>query len=160
MHNQRLHPLDISNRFSSKHDLYVYLDEHLVSKTWWFFFIAIQNNIYLFLLITQQQYLLPEKCITKDYMKAILRGDKKLLPKSDVKQVKVTKYEEIAVKTMYPILAKRPEIKDYFPDSFPKGRVCDKTYFWNVSNTVFPKEVSELIMNANALRFKGVNESD
>ena len=32
-YDQRIHPLDISNRFSSKHDLYVYLDEHLVSST-------------------------------------------------------------------------------------------------------------------------------
>ena len=93
-------------------------------------------------------------------MKSILRGEKKLLAKSDVKQVKVTKYDELAVKTMYPILIKRPEIKVYFPDKFPKGRSCDKSYFWNVANTIFPQEVSDLIKEANAMRFKSVNEDD
>ena len=93
-------------------------------------------------------------------MKAILRGEKKLLAKSDVKQVKVTKYDELSVKIMYPILTKRPEIKIYFPDKFPKGRTCDKAYFWNVANSIFPEEISELIKESNGMRFKSVNEND
>ena len=93
-------------------------------------------------------------------MKAILRDEKRLLAKSDVKQVKVANYDEIAVKMMYPILIEREELKCYFPDKFPKGRNCDKTYFWNVANTIFPEEVSKLIMNANSIRFKGDGRQD
>ena len=93
-------------------------------------------------------------------MKAILRGEKKLLAKSDVKSVKVANYDELAVKVMYPVLIQRAELKPYFPDTYPKGRGCDKTYFWNVANTIFPQEVSELIMNANSARFKVVDGQD
>ena len=82
-------------------------------------------------------------------MKAILCGDKRLLWKVDVKHIKVCKYDEIAVKTMYPKLLERAELKPYFPDKYPKGRQCEKEYFWNVCATIFPEEVQNLILNAN-----------
>ena len=31
--HERVHPVDIANRFSSKHELYQYIDEHLVSDS-------------------------------------------------------------------------------------------------------------------------------
>ena len=31
LEHERVHPIDIANRFSSKHELYQYIDEHLVS---------------------------------------------------------------------------------------------------------------------------------
>ena len=86
-------------------------------------------------------YILPEKHVTKDYMKAILRGEKKLFGKTDVRHIKVTKYDELSVKTIYPKLIQRPELKPFFPDSYPKGRQCCKDYFWNVANSIYPEEV-------------------
>ena len=61
---------------------------------------------------------------------------------------------------MYPKLLQREELKPYFPDKYPKGRQCDKEYFWNVCATVFPIEIQELVLNANKQRFASTNASD
>ena len=39
--------------------------------------------------------------MTKDHMKEILSGEKKLIPRSTVNFVQVNKYDEISVKTLY-----------------------------------------------------------
>ena len=40
----------------------------------------------------------------------------------------------------------------YFPDRLPKGRNPDKTYFFNVMNTLYPEYTQELIRVANSNR--------
>ena len=37
----------------------------------------------------------------------------------------------------------------YFPDKFPKGRVPDREYFWNIMNTTMPEYTESLIKHAN-----------
>ena len=64
--------------------------------------------------------------MTKDFMKLVLQGDKKLLPKSGIKEINVNKYDEISVKNIYSMMLQREELKPYFPDKYPKGRQCDK----------------------------------
>jgi len=39
--------------------------------------------------------------MTKDHMKAVLAGEKKLLPRTSINFVRVNKYDEISVKTLY-----------------------------------------------------------
>ena len=60
--------------------------------------------------------------MTKDYMKMILLGTKKLLKRSDISFVSVNKYDEISVKNLYQKMLQRNEMKPYFPDQYPKGR--------------------------------------
>ena len=72
----------------------------------------------------------------------------------------VKKFDEISVKEMYPKLLERNEMKPFFPDKYPKGRQCQKEYFWDIANTIFPEEVSRLIINANAQRFQEVEDDD
>ena len=59
-------------------------------------------------------------------MKLVLQGDKKLLAKSELKEINVNKYDEISVKNIYSMMLQREELKPYFPDKYPKGRQCDK----------------------------------
>ena len=59
--------------------------------------------------------------MTKDFMKMILLGTKKLFKKADVTFVSVNKYDEISVKNLYDKMLEREEMKPYFPDSYPKG---------------------------------------
>ena len=44
-------------------------------------------------------------------------------------------------------------MKPFFPDKFPKGSQCDKSYFFNVWNTKHPEQVSKVIEHANAQRY-------
>ena len=52
----------------------------------------------------------------------ILSGEKKLLPKADVKWVDVGHYPEISVKALYAEFAEREDIKVYLPPKINKGR--------------------------------------
>ena len=56
----------------------------------------------------------------------ILSGEKRLLPRSDVKPVDVGYYPELFVKALYAEYAARPEIQPYLPPKINKGRQCDK----------------------------------
>ena len=53
-------------------------------------------------------------------------------------------------------------MKPYFPDSYSKGRQCDKEYFFNIAATIFPQEMEHLIEFANNQRFEktGKEEED
>ena len=53
-----------------------------------------------------QFYLPDETVVTKDHLKAILAGQKQLLKKKEVQEIKVPKYEELSVKALYPQFTK------------------------------------------------------
>ena len=60
--------------------------------------------------------------LTKEWIRMILSGEKKLLPKADVKWVDVGHYPEISVKSLYIHFAEREDIKVYLPPKINKGR--------------------------------------
>ena len=53
---------------------------------------------------------------TREFAKEILRGEKKLLKRSEVKWIEVMKYDELSVKQLYDKLLALPMMKDYFPN--------------------------------------------
>jgi hypothetical protein len=55
----------------------------------------------------------------KDFLKAVLADEKKLLKMSELKSVNVPKYDELSVKNIFPLIRKSPEVMAYFPDSYP-----------------------------------------
>ena len=65
--------------------------------------------------------MLPYKLITKDFLKDVLQGRKKLLKMTDVRFINAPLFDEIAVKHIYNDVSQQPLIRDYFPDEFPKG---------------------------------------
>ena len=60
--------------------------------------------------------------MTKDFMKLVLKGEKKLMKRSEVTDISVNKYDEISIKNIYDKMLQRDELKPFFPDSYPKGR--------------------------------------
>ena len=82
---------------------------------------------------------------TKDYAKLVFSGAKKLLKNRDVRHVEVTKFDELSVKNLYDEFMALEGVKHYFPDSYPKGRVCDREYMFNIVNTLHENVVSELL---------------
>ena len=62
-------------------------------------------------------------------------------------------YDEIGVKALYDKVVSYPEVKTYFPDKYPKGRQCDRSYMYNVWNTIRPDDVTQVISHANSVRY-------
>ena len=62
-------------------------------------------------------------------------------------------YDEIGVKALYDQVVSQPELKPYFPDSFPKGQRCEKGYMFNVWNTIRSDQVEATIKEANRQRY-------
>ena len=96
-----------------------------------------------------QYYMLPFKMTTKDHLKAVLQGQKRLLKMNQVNFINPPLFDEIAVKHLYDDVLKQPEVKVYFPDRLPKGCQCDRSYFYNVWNTIHPEQVKDTIDYAN-----------
>ena len=117
----------LSNKVSSKSSLYSYFKEQLVSY--------LHCNIPFILLsillfgYLQQMYMPPENMFTKDHLKSILSGHKKLLKLKDVNFVQVPMYDDCSVKHHYSKMIKRENLSYYFPNSFPKNRQCVREYF-------------------------------
>ena len=102
--------------------------------------------------------MLPYHQLTKDFLKDVLTEKKGLLMMSEVKFVNVPAFDEIGVKYLYDDVVKKEGMAKYFPDKFPKGAQCDKGYFYNVWNTVYPEQVKEVIQYANSQRYTVSNE--
>ena len=43
-------------------------------------------------------------------------------------------------------------VKDYLPDKYHKGRVCDREYMFNVVNTLHENVVTEILNHALSQR--------
>ena len=74
--------------------------------------------------------------VNKDFLKQVLADKKKLLHLSEVKHVNVPHYDELSVKKFCPILTQDQNFASYMPDPTAEGRLPERTYFWNVANTV------------------------
>ena len=92
--------------------------------------------------------------VTKDFLRQILAEDKQLLKMSEVKQVNIPKFDELSVKNLFPKFKEDADVMSYLPDRLPSGKLPDRTYFFNVLNTVRPEYVKEMVEHANKLRFK------
>ena len=91
--------------------------------------------------------------INRDFMRAILSGKKKLLKACDVKRVNIPKFDELSVKRVFPLVKGFPEVMVYLPDSLPKGKLHDRTFFFNILMTVKPEYVQAIVEHANKQRF-------
>ena len=56
--------------------------------------------------------------VTKDFLKDVLQGKKKLLRMSEVRFINPPLFDEIAVKRLYEDVVKQPLMKPFFPDKF------------------------------------------
>ena len=76
---------------------------------------------------------------TKDYLKDVLAGNRKLMRMSDIRFVNIPAYNELNIDNLYLKALKQPEMSEFFPKSYPKGRKCDRAYFFNIWNTKYPE---------------------
>ena len=90
--------------------------------------------------------------LTKDFLKQILTEEKKLVEIKEISMIKVPFFDELSVKNIWPKLQKDPDFLKYFPNKLPKGRLPDRTYFFNILNSCNSEYVAHLIQHANLQR--------
>ena len=76
--------------------------------------------------------------MTNPFLKGVLKGEKKLLKQAEARYCNPPQYDEISVAQLYDTCIQMPGMADYFPDEYPKGRSCNREYFFTVLNTLHP----------------------
>ena len=84
-------PDELAHRFSSKEDLHNYFSQQRK------YTLKASNYIY-----TVQLYVPPIATVNRDFIRAVLKGDKKLLKISEKRSVNVPMYDELSVKNIFP----------------------------------------------------------
>ena len=73
-------------------------------------------------------------------------------------------YDEISVTKLWPRLSEDLVFMKYMPSSFPKGKHCDRSYFFNIFNTLYEDRMKAMIDHANEVRFTadkdGITQDD
>ena len=90
----------------------------------------------------------PYEQFTKDFAKHVFGGDKSMMKNRDVLMVCVTKFDELSVKNLYNGFMQLEGVNQYFPDSYPRGRVCDREFMFNIVNTLHEDVVTDIIQHA------------
>ena len=87
--------------------------------------------------------------LNKDFLRQVFRDEKKLLGLADVKWIAVPKLAELSVVNLFPIFKDDEKMMRYLPDKLPKGRLPDRTYFFNVMNTIYGDYTKALVRKAS-----------
>lgn len=81
-----------------------------------------------------------------------------LLKIQDVKQINVPHYKELNVKDIYEHYKSDPKLMKHLPDNFAKGRQIDRTFFFNIFNTLYPEQLATMIQHSRDKRFDTAEE--
>ena len=79
---------------------------------------------------------------------------------NDVRFINPPCYDEISIVRIYDKAMELPGMQDYFLDHYSKGNQCNKEYFYNVFNTLYPEKVKNLIEHANSQRYSVTAEKN
>ena len=91
---------------------------------------------------------MPYDMLTKDMLRDVFSGKKGMMKLVMVRFISVPKYDELSVKALYDKIIKLEGMAQFFPDSYPKGRQCDREYLFNVLNSFHPEVMKELVQFA------------
>ena len=73
--------------------------------------------------------------ITKDWLKLVFAGKKRLFEMNEVSRINVPSYDELSVSNLWPHCTGIPELMMYFPDRLPKHRLPARDYFFSILMT-------------------------
>ena len=92
--------------------------------------------------------------LNKDHLRRIFAEEKSLLKLNEVRYINVPRFDELSVENLENQFKSDAQLQRYLPDKLPKGRMPDRTYYFNVMNTLYPDYMAELIANANGKRYR------
>ena len=90
--------------------------------------------------------------LNKDFLKEVFADKKRLLKLKEVKWINVPLYDELSVAKLWPLMQDDTNFMLYMPSKLPKGRSPDRTYFFNIMNTLYENYVASIIEHANKQR--------
>ena len=102
----------------------------------------------------------PFEMITKDFLRELYKENKDLLKVNQVDMITVPRYDEISVSSLYEECIKLQHMAQFFPDVYPKGRQCNRDYFFSILATVQPEYCQQLIRSCKDKRFTINTEED
>ena len=76
-----------------------------------------------------------------------------MMKAKDVHPCNPPKYDEISVANLYEQYLKMEGMTDYFPDEYPKGRHCSRSYFFSILANKHPQYTEQLILKCKKDRF-------
>ena len=100
-----------------------------------------------------QRYCPPRNQVNKDFLRQIFMDQKKLKLKKEVDYIHVAHFEELSVKNMWNDLKDDETFSIYFQDKFPKDRLPNREYFFNILNTVYPDYLKQVMEYAAKERY-------
>ena len=104
---------------------------------------------------------MPPYCmVTNQFLRQVLKGEKKLLKASEVSICNPPRYDEVSVSTLYEPCLQLDGMAECFPDRYPKGRACNREYFFTILATKQPEYTQKLLQQSKQLRFAGEEEED
>ena len=86
--------------------------------------------------------------VNAKWLKQILSGDKKLLKAKEARHCNPPRYDEISVANLYDQCLLMDNMADYFPDEYPKGRTCQREYFFTILATLHPDYTEQLLQKS------------
>ena len=99
-----------------------------------------------------QRYLPPSDLVTKDFLRKVFRGEKRLYKLNEVKRIEVPMYEELSVDSLMKAYGQDEKFRSYLPDIVAKGKKQSREYMFNIFNTIYPHTLYEIIFNARKAR--------
>ena len=85
-----------------------------------------KSSFYSYFKEQLQLFVPPYNMLNAKWLKQIISGKKKLMKAADVNKYNPPRYDEISVTNLYKDCIKLEGMAQYFPDSYPKNRQCDR----------------------------------
>ena len=95
----------------------------------------------------------PKRKVNKDFLKHVFAGDKQLVPRNQLRPIKVPHYDELSVEALIKDVMTIPDLSKFFPEQKSPANRPNREFFFNILNTVDPDYLSALIRHAQGLRF-------
>ena len=91
----------------------------------------------------------PISHVNKDFLKQLFAGEKKALKITQITHIIVPKLDELKCEAIIAMIGKDDAARLYLPDEYFKKKKADRTFLFNILNTVHPGFLNQLVSHAN-----------
>ena len=81
-----------------------------------------------------------------------MKNEKRIFKICDINHIVVPRLDELSVQKMTEMMRDDQELRSYLPDEYFKQKTADRTYFFNILNTLYPEYVQKLLFHAHKQR--------
>ena len=130
----------LSQKYRNKKDLYIFMSDVMVSKTFH------SHNVF------QQMFLPNFKSCPLGFLQDILTNSKTVYQRTDVKRFKIPLLPELGVANIWPEAIKLPMFANYMPNEWTSAKKVERNYFWGVLIVLAEDYVVQLVQDVRVQR--------